>query len=220
MTSLDGDARYDIQESIHDRYPAVEIMIADARVQGDHAPESIADGIHRLDRTHEVDVIVVGRGGGSETDLEAFSTEPVAEAVFTAETAVVAAVGHREDEPIVGDVADANAITPTEAGSIVVQDRRAVEEDIAMLGDRLESAYTELVDSRLETLGRGLDDAYEAAVDRKVTDLQGQLDDAYIERKQAIEKRATRKRYGAVIAVLVVLVLVLLGIILFTLLYP
>jgi len=89
VTSLDGDARYDIQNAVHSQDPTADIVIKDATVQGPEAPQSIANGIHHLDRHEEVDMIIAGRGGGSDTDLMAFNTEEVAEAIFTANTPVV-----------------------------------------------------------------------------------------------------------------------------------
>ena len=72
----------------------MDILVKDAGVQGDRAPRSIANGIHHLDRHEDVDLIIAGRGGGSDTDLQAFNTEAVAEALFTASTPTVTAVGH------------------------------------------------------------------------------------------------------------------------------
>jgi len=65
VTSLRGDARYDIQNAIHEQDPTVDILIKDATVQGSDAPTSIANGIHHLDRSEDVDAIIVGRGGGA-----------------------------------------------------------------------------------------------------------------------------------------------------------
>jgi len=94
VTSLQGDARDDLQTAIHGQNPTVDVLVEDASVQGDRAPRSIANGIHHLDRHEDVDLIIAGRGGGSDTDLKAFDTEAVAEALFTASTPTVTAVGH------------------------------------------------------------------------------------------------------------------------------
>lgn len=207
VTSLDGDARYDIQDAIHSRYPDVELLLADARVQGDHAPESIATAIHTLDREEQVDVIVVGRGGGSETDLEAFNTEPVAEAVFTAGAPVITAVGHREDEPLVYQVADATAITPTEVGPVVVEDREDVAERLETLEDRLTRVYRNSVASQLDGLARRCQVGFEAAFESGLSDLEDRVEDAFATRKRKIERRAMRRKYGAMILVLLLLLL-------------
>ena len=207
VTSLDGDARYDIQESIHERYPDVDLVIKDARVQGEHAPESIANGVQTLDRHHDVDVIVVGRGGGSETDLAAFNTEIVAESVFVAETPIVAAVGHKEDSPIVCDVADAVAITPTDVGSIVVEDREELAADLDAMEQRIDRAYESVARETLDDLRRRVDDAYETTVTQRLSALERRVETAFTEQKHSIERRATRRRYGAIIALLVLLLL-------------
>jgi len=97
VTSLrGGDTRYDIQNAIHEQDPTVDIVVKDATVQGSEAPTSIANGMHHLDRSADVDAIIVGRGGGSDSNRQAFNTERVAEAIFTANTPVVTAIGHTD----------------------------------------------------------------------------------------------------------------------------
>jgi exodeoxyribonuclease VII large subunit len=210
VTSLDGDARYDIEESIHSRDPSVEIVIQDARVQGEHAAESVANAIHTLDREGGVDVIVVGRGGGSETDLQAFDTEAVAEAVFTAGTPVVAAVGHREDEPLVEGVADAKAITPTEAGATVVPDREQVDEHLADLAAELNRTYEATVTRQVETHADRLEAAYTTQVRSRLRELDRQLADAYAETERRAAEQAATQRYRRAVIVLAALVVALL----------
>ena len=123
VTSLRGDARYDIQNAIHAQDPTVDILVKDATVQGSNAPTSIANGIHHLDRSEDVDSIIVGRGGGSDSNLQAFNTERVAEAIFTANTPIVTAIGHTDDRLIADRVADMAAITPTAAGEYIAKSR-------------------------------------------------------------------------------------------------
>jgi len=123
VTSLRGDARYDIQNAIHGQDPTVDILVKDATVQGSNAPTSIANGIHHLDRSEDVDALIVGRGGGSDSNLQAFNTERVAEAIFTANTPVVTAIGHTDDRLIADQVADVATITPTAAGEYIVNSR-------------------------------------------------------------------------------------------------
>ncbi len=178
VTSRDGDARRDVETSIHDRNPAADVVLCHASVQGDRAPAEIADAVHRLDRRGAVDCIVVGRGGGSETDLDAFDTELVAEAVFTAETPVVAAVGHTDDDTIVGAVADVDAITPTEAGTVVAPVAET-RERVGELASRLDAAYRRRVDRRLAGLSADLDAAAAAATDSGVDSLAADLERAF-----------------------------------------
>ncbi|MFC7325883.1 exodeoxyribonuclease VII large subunit [Halorubrum rutilum] len=142
VTSLRGDARYDIQSAIHDQDPTVDILVKDATVQGSEAPTSIANGIHHLDRSEDVDAIIVGRGGGSDSNLQAFNTERVAEAIFTANTPIVTAIGHTDDRLIADRVADMAAITPTAAGESIATSRNDfLASEIEPLEQQLEAAY-------------------------------------------------------------------------------
>ena len=142
VTSLRGDARYDIQNAIHEQDPTVDIVVKDATVQGSEAPTSIANGIHHLDRSEDVDAIIVGRGGGSDSNLQAFNTERVAEAIFTANTPVVTAIGHTDDRLIADQVADVATITPTAAGEYIVNSREEfLAGEVKPLEQQLEAAY-------------------------------------------------------------------------------
>lgn len=216
VTSAHGDARHDVRQAVHDRHPGVDVLVAHAAVQGEAAPTELADAVHRLDRHEAVDTIVVGRGGGSDSDLAAFDSEAVAEAIFTAETPVVAAVGHREDRTVAGDVADAEAITPTDAGEVVVADREAVLEDVAALEERLTAAYDGFVERELDGLGRRLEAAGERHAERRVADLENRLEAAgdALERRRALREQEVRtRRYQAVAIALAVLLLVALAVI-------
>ena len=142
VTSLRGDARYDIQSAIHEQDPTVDILVKDATVQGSEAPTSIANGIHHLDRSEDVDAIIVGRGGGSDSNLQAFNTERVTEAIFTANTPIVTAIGHTDDRLIADRVADMAAITPTAAGEYIAKSRNDfLASEIEPLEQQLAAAY-------------------------------------------------------------------------------
>ena len=124
------------------RTPTVDILVKDATVQGSEAPTSIANGIHHLDRSEDVDAIIVGRGGGSDSTLQAFNTERVAEAIFTANTPIVTAIGHTDDRLIADRVADMAAITPTAAGEYIAKSRNDfLVSEIEPLEQQLETAY-------------------------------------------------------------------------------
>ncbi|WP_363463473.1 exodeoxyribonuclease VII large subunit [Halogeometricum borinquense] len=142
VTSLRGDARYDIQSAIHEQDPTVDILVKDATVQGSEAPTSIANGIHHLDRSEDVDSIIVGRGGGSDSNLQAFNTERVAEAIFTSNTPIVTAIGHTDDRLIADQVADVATITPTAAGEYIVNSREEFfAGEVKPLAQQLDAAY-------------------------------------------------------------------------------
>lgn len=141
VTSHHGDARHDISTAIHDSSPAVDVIVQNASVQGSQAPHSLAEGIQSLDQDDAIDVMIVGRGGGSSTALQAFNTEQVAEAMHDADTPIMSAVGHTDDRLIADRVADAAATTPREAGKEVVSGRGAVWGQLSRLEDDLDDAY-------------------------------------------------------------------------------
>jgi exodeoxyribonuclease VII large subunit len=120
VSSPSGAARRDIENVISRRYP-VEIILSPALVQGDNAPSDIARAIRRVEGL--VDVIIVGRGGGSFEDLFPFNHPEVVRAVFECKTPVVSAVGHEIDFTLTDLVADVRAPTPSAAAEIVVPDR-------------------------------------------------------------------------------------------------
>jgi exodeoxyribonuclease VII large subunit len=115
VTAIDGAAFKDMISVAKRRYPLVEIVIAPAKVQGSGAAESIVDSIKLLNNYGKVDVIIVGRGGGSIEDLWAFNEEIVARAIFKSKTPVISAVGHEVDFTIADYAADLRAPTPSVA---------------------------------------------------------------------------------------------------------
>jgi exodeoxyribonuclease VII large subunit len=137
VTSRSGAAIRDMQRIILRRWPAVEILICDVSVQGDGAALEIASAIHLLNELACVDVMVVGRGGGSLEDLWAFNEEIVAEAIFRSNIPVISAVGHEVDFTIADFVADRRAATPSEAAEIVVPDFQELSKYLASLQNRL-----------------------------------------------------------------------------------
>ena len=126
VTSPTGAAIRDIIHVMKRRWPAVEIVIAPARVQGEGASAEIAEGLRRLNRLGGLDVIIIGRGGGSLEDLWPFNEEVVARAVYASDVPVVSAVGHETDFSISDFVADVRAATPSAAAEIVVPDAREI----------------------------------------------------------------------------------------------
>ena len=119
VTSPTGSVIHDIRQVAARRNPAVEIILQSAIVQGESAPQSIIAGIKALE-TKGVDVIIIGRGGGSEEDLSAFNNEDLANAIFNCAIPIVSAVGHGDDESITDLVADAHAPTPSAAAELTV----------------------------------------------------------------------------------------------------
>ncbi len=120
VTSLDGAALRDIIKVLHRRYPNVHLVIRPSRVQGEGAADDVARGLDAVCRVPGVDVVIVGRGGGSIEDLWAFNEKAVAYAIARATVPVISAVGHEVDVTLSDLVADLRAPTPSAAAEIVV----------------------------------------------------------------------------------------------------
>jgi exodeoxyribonuclease VII large subunit len=140
VTSLDGAALRDIVKVLRRRYPNAHLVIRPTRVQGEGAAAEIARGLAAIGRVPGVDVIIVGRGGGSIEDLWAFNEEVVARAIAAAPVPVVSAVGHETDVTIADFVADVRAPTPSAAAEIVVRAKDEFCGRIDRLHDRLRAA--------------------------------------------------------------------------------
>ncbi len=138
VTSSSGAAVQDIIQTARRRDPGVRIMVYAALVQGSGAAMALADGIEAMQHAG-VDVIIIGRGGGSTDDLEAFNDELLAEAIFASEIPVISAVGHAINESISDLVADAKAITPTEAAQKATVDMRALQRELQVRADSLDA---------------------------------------------------------------------------------
>ena len=139
VTAPTGAAVQDIRNISLRRDPYLQIILYPALVQGEGAADSIVRGIHMLDQA-EVDVIIVGRGGGSIEDLWAFNEEKVARAIFECRTPIISAVGHETDFTIADFVADLRASTPSAAAELAVADFRQILQNIAGLRDRMQKA--------------------------------------------------------------------------------
>ncbi len=157
VTSPTGAALIDILRTIDRRFAKVRIVIYPARVQGEGAAAEIVRGIEYLGGRPDIDVLIVGRGGGSIEDLWAFNEEPVARAIFACPIPVISAVGHEVDFTIADFVADIRASTPTAAAEMVVEKEQAFAERIDNFGRRAEQALRFALQSSrrdVEELGR------------------------------------------------------------------
>jgi len=138
VTSPSGAAIRDMLRVIGRRFGELHIVIAPCRVQGEGAAAEIAQGLRELNGLGDVDVIIVGRGGGSLEDLWAFNEEVVARAIAASKVPVVSAVGHEVDFTIADFVADLRAPTPSAAAELVVREKQAVVDALVQLRARLE----------------------------------------------------------------------------------
>jgi exodeoxyribonuclease VII large subunit len=136
VTSTDGAALRDILKVLGRRYPGAHVVIQPSRVQGDGAAADIARGLRVLARVPGVDVVIVGRGGGSTEDLWAFNEEIVARAIARCPVPVISAVGHEVDVTIADVVADLRAPTPSAAAELVITKRDDFRASIDRLSER------------------------------------------------------------------------------------
>jgi exodeoxyribonuclease VII large subunit len=127
VTAIDGAAFRDLVSVAKRRYPLVELVIAPARVQGSGAAQSIVNSIKLLNKIEGMDVIIVGRGGGSIEDLWAFNEEIVARAIFYSKVPIISGVGHEVDFTIADYVADLRAPTPSVAMELATPDTEEIE---------------------------------------------------------------------------------------------
>jgi exodeoxyribonuclease VII large subunit len=174
VTSPEGAVWHDIVAVIARRWPHVDLVLVGARVQGEGAPEDLCRALALAARLERLDVLIVGRGGGSQEDLWAFNDERVARAVAASRAPTIAAVGHETDVTLTDLVADLRAPTPSAAAEAVVPDREeillrlrsttgalgsAVARRLALAGERLAHATTRIsgaVDRRVASAGERL----------------------------------------------------------------
>jgi exodeoxyribonuclease VII large subunit len=134
ITGHDSDAQKDVMRNAGLRWPAVEFEVRNAATQGTQAVPQVLEALRALDEDPAVDVIVIARGGGSMEDLLPFSNEALVRAVYAARTPVVSAIGHEADRPLLDEVADLRASTPTDAAKRIVPD--VAEEQMGILQAR------------------------------------------------------------------------------------
>ena len=151
VTAKTGAAIQDIINITHRRNPYVQLILYPTLVQGESAAVNIAAGIDYLD-TLGLDVIIVGRGGGSIEDLWAFNEECVAMAIFRCETPVISAVGHETDFTIADFVADLRAPTPSAAAELAVFEYDTFENTLNLFAAQLSQSMQALIESRKKEL--------------------------------------------------------------------
>lgn len=218
VTSPTGAALQDILRIIKRRNEAVSILIAPARVQGDGAGTEVARAIEILSSRHEVDVIIVGRGGGSIEDLWCFNEECVARAIYGSRVPVISAVGHETDFTIADFVADLRASTPSAAAEMVAIARDEMSTRLAGLTEDMTGAmryrilalrsrvskieasraFKEVVPS-LRNLAQRVDAAsfsIEASLRRTFKVARARLDDVTLRLRGADTRRVLGERRG------------------------
>ena len=152
VTSAAGAAFHDIINVTSRRFPLAEIVFSPASVQGINAVGEIVNAISLLEMREDIDVIILGRGGGSIEDLSAFNSEEVAEAVYKCHIPVVSAVGHETDWTICDFVADLRAPTPSAAAEIVVPDKNSELDLIKSFKYSLESNINSKINNEIQRI--------------------------------------------------------------------
>jgi len=152
VTSSKGAAIIDILRTLERRFAKLNILIYPVKVQGEGAAEEIAEGIDYLSRLTDIDVIIVGRGGGSIEDLWAFNEEKVARAIFRSPVPIISAVGHEIDFTIADFVADIRASTPSGAAEIVIEKKESFIDRIESLEDRISHHLRYFIQDQKQTV--------------------------------------------------------------------
>jgi len=192
VTAPKGAAIHDMRTTLRRRWPAAGVVLRPVRVQGAGSAREIAAGIDDLNRLGGVEVIIIGRGGGSLEDLWAFNEEVVARAIVASRVPVVSAVGHQTDFTIADFVADARAATPTAAAALVAPDRGELVRALRATEARLETALVRRVGrarERVTALHRALGDPQ-----RRVRELALRVDDLGARARQALVRRVAWDR--------------------------
>ena len=182
VTSPDGAALRDIVSVLERRWPAVELWVVPTLVQGDGAEDELCAALEMVNALPEMDLAIVGRGGGSREDLWAFNSEQVARAVAAVRVPIISAVGHETDVSLTDLVADVRAPTPSAAAEAAVPERRATQDRVDALARRLARGLgnqAELGKERLERTADRLGAAVQRQVEarrHRLAGLSGKLD--------------------------------------------
>jgi exodeoxyribonuclease VII large subunit len=212
VTSLDGAAVRDIVRVLTARYPGVRLLVRPARVQGEGASEDLVRALTAIGRIPDVDVIIIGRGGGSAEDLDAFNDERLARAIAASPVPVIAAIGHEVDFTIADFVADVRAATPSNAAELVVERADHFFSRIDRAAGRLQSAFTLALARRTQRVDRlsfrlNQYPARVAMRHRDVGDLQRRLERAVrsggatrTDRFERLHRRLAARDLGTVVA--------------------
>jgi exodeoxyribonuclease VII large subunit len=200
VTSPTGAALRDMLKILRRRWPALRVIIRATQVQGDGAARDIASAIADFNELRGVDLLIVGRGGGSLEDLWAFNEEVVARAIYNSEIPIISAVGHEVDTTIADFVADVRAPTPSAAAETAVPEWRTVQDSIRSLGLRSWHGISAALSLRRERLSALLR-AYALSHPRdRLRQNQQRRDELSRRILQAVEHRVelVRERYEAV----------------------
>ncbi len=203
VTSGDGAAFWDVAHTLERRCPIVQLVLYPSRVNGRDAAPDIVRGIERLPEIVDLDLLIVGRGGGSPEDLWAFNTEEVARAILDCPVPVISAVGHEVDVSISDLVADHRSPTPTAAGEEAAPELVEVRERVENLRRRLNVSFQRMVDRKHDTVRHlaekpvmadleGLLEPFADKIDRLRERLQNSYRHLLKDRRRSFERQMDR----------------------------
>jgi exodeoxyribonuclease VII large subunit len=194
VTSPTGAVIQDMIGIINRRWPGIEIIFVPVAVQGETAPGEIAQGIFNLNRLGNVDVIIVGRGGGSIEELWAFNTPEVAYSIFQAQVPVISAVGHETDFTISDFTADLRAPTPSAAAELVVPVKKDIYEQVVRLQKRLGQIMAQYLNQHRQQLNSYLQRPVFRRPVQEICGRREQIIDFTVQRlKNAVRKQGEEK---------------------------
>lgn len=199
VTSATGAALQDMLNTLRRRYPLVEVILSPAAVQGDSAPLEIVQALDRLNQRPDMDVILLGRGGGSIEDLWAFNNEGVARAVYASRVPIISGVGHETDFTITDFAADLRAPTPTAAAELAVPNQADLRAAVRAYRTRLEMEAREFLSGQNWTLDnltnrlarvspRAVLQSDRQRVDENTARLEREMERAVKERRTAVNQ--------------------------------
>ncbi len=187
VTSPTGAALQDMLNTLRNRYPLAEVILAPTLVQGEEAPQQIAAALRALDQSGLPDVILVARGGGSLEDLWAFNDERVVYAIADSHIPVITGIGHETDFTLADFAADLRAPTPTGAAMLATPDREELAGHLLQLGQSIDGTMQSIIDdgrSRLLDLQKNLD---RSSPQRLINDRRQHLDELSSRSQLAIQ---------------------------------
>ncbi|SER15911.1 Exodeoxyribonuclease VII large subunit [Gracilibacillus ureilyticus] len=194
LTSPTGAAVRDILTTLERRYPLVNVLVVPILVQGKYAKDSIAEAINKTNSLKGIDLIILGRGGGSIEELWAFNEEKVARAIFQSSIPIISAVGHETDFTISDFAADVRAATPTAAAEIAVPSRKEIMEYVQQLNRMLTNNHNRYIHHQKQDLKR-LQESYAFKYPKRFITEKEQILDRLIERKQLSINRYAKEKW-------------------------
>lgn len=200
VTSLAGAVLRDIYHVSSRRWPMVQLVLYPVQVQGEGAAKQIAEAIAFFNRSCPVDTLIVGRGGGSMEDLQAFNEESVVRAVFASKIPVISAVGHETDFTLIDFVSDKRAATPSQAAELAVPDRAELQRYVHLLSSRLRKVTGNYLKERREKLWHLMQRPALKEPQRLLAARRQRLDMAVLKLQQNAKSALTERQHSLEVA--------------------